>query len=289
MTVKELLKFGKDQLFGRDTGIMDTEVILSYVTGFSREELLAFDDRSVENDLVSLFKVYIERVLKGEPVAYIINSKEFFGLNYFVDNRVLIPRPETEFIVEAVLKYLEIASKDKKSFKCLDVGTGSGTIPVAILNSVFAKLDGDYDISFDAVDVSLDALDVAMVNVEQYSLSNNIHLFQSDLLDFADDCESFDVITANLPYIGEVKHRYVSDDAVKFEPNIALFGGEGGLVLYKKMFQQISDKEIFFNLLIGEFGFGQLEDMEKLLTTFFDQRWTILKDHSGVERVFIVN
>ena len=288
MNIKELLQLGKNRLADRKTAVVDAEVLLSYLTGYTTEQLFVHDAEVVDDSDVALFEVYLKRVLKGEPVAYIIGKKEFFGFDYFVDNRVLIPRPETEFIVEAVLKYLEVASAGNKKFRCLDVGTGSGTIPVAVLNTVFAKLDGDFDVFFDAIDISQDALEVARINVDQYSLSDNVHLFQSDLLDFCDDGESFDVITANLPYIGEVKHRCVTDEAVEFEPNLALFGGDDGLMLYKKMFQQIKEKEIKFNLMIGEFGFGQLDNIKELLDTFFEQRWTILKDHSGVDRVFIV-
>ncbi|MFH1284935.1 MAG: peptide chain release factor N(5)-glutamine methyltransferase [Candidatus Peregrinibacteria bacterium] len=278
MTIKDLLKSGAD--------ILDREVLLAYVLGVPREHLLAHPNEEIPEELAEVFSVYINRVEEGEPVAYITCEKEFFGLNFYVDNRVLIPRPETEQLVERALGYMGDRAKAGRRFRILDVGTGSGNIAVSI-----ARNFGDESCfidRIDAVDRDNDAIDVAKINVGQYSLEDKIHVFQSDLLEFAEDGEEYDVIISNLPYIGTVKNRFVSAATEKYEPGVALFGGEDGLELYKKMFQQIVEKGVKFGILIGEFGFAQREDMEEVLNKYFEQKWRIEKDLAGIDRIFMV-
>ncbi len=284
MTIKELLKEGSSFLGASDTSILDVEVILAFVLGVERDYLIPHDDEEVEEALVDLCKKYLIRVKDGEPVAHIINEKEFYGLNFFVDERVLIPRPETEHLVEEVLDFLR-ESEQEEMFRLIDVGTGSGNIAVSI-----AKVFGDDGglIDFDAVDISEEALEVARVNAAQHAVEDRVRIYQSDLLENVDDGEEFDVIVANLPYIGEVKHHFVSKEAEKYEPNVALFGGEDGLQLYKKMFQQIQDKNVEFKLLLGEFGFAQGDDMRALLNKYFEHKWEVKKDLAGIDRMFIV-
>lgn len=281
MQIKEALKMSRDFLVGHENAILDAELIVAHVLGESREYLLAHDDEEIDDSLLDLLKGYLQRVKDGEPLAYILNEKEFYGLNLFVDRRVLVPRPETEQIVERVMEYIE-SQGGEKNLRILDVGTGSGNMAVAIGRNLNVA-------EVLALDIDEGALDVARTNVEQFSLEEKIELAQSDLLDAVDDGEYFDVIVANLPYIGRVDHRHVSVAAEKYEPDHALFGGDSGLELYKKMFQQMLDKGVGFDLLMGEFGFGQREDMEEMLNKYFEQKWRIEKDLAGIDRIFVVN
>lgn len=243
-------------------------------------------DEEVDEVDEIMFFAYVQRVRNGEPVEHITNQKEFYGLDFFVDNRVLIPRPETEMLVEKVLEFLrEGRSLGSSGFRLIDVGTGSGNISVSIAKTFLD--DGGQIAMFEAVDVSEEALEVAKLNRDQHGLEHVVQIYQSDLLEGVDDGGEFDVIVANLPYIGEVKNRFVSREAEEFEPNVALFGGDNGLELYKKMFQQITDKNVKFKLLLGEFGFAQTEDMEGLLSNYFDH-YSIEKDLAGIDRIFIV-
>ena len=283
MRISEALVKGRELLASSPTASLDAEVLLSYVLGQGRESLFLNAEEILDEGDLKMYEVYLRRAESGEPIAHIINSKEFYGLDFFVDERVLIPRPETEHLVEKVLEYLRLNSEQKKGFNLLDVGTGSGNIPISIVKN-FSEGIGH----FDALEVSDDALDVARLNAEQHGVDDDIDFIQSDLLEVVDDSVYYDVITANLPYIGTEKNRFVSKEAEQFEPNIALFGGEDGLVLYKKMFQQIVDKDIGFGLMLGEFGFAQGEDMRNLLSQFFDQRWRIEQDLAGIDRLFIV-
>lgn len=279
MKIKSLIKQGKEFLADRENALLECELVLAHVLGESREYVFMNAEKEIDDFSVDLFMKYLQRLFEGEPLAYLLNEKEFFGLNLYVDNRVLVPRPETEQIVERVIEFAE-ADEDRK-YKVLDVGTGSGNIAVSLASNELIT-----DVL--ALDIDEEALEVAKINVEQYSLGHKVQLVQSDLLDVIEDGEYFDAIVANLPYIGEVNYRFVSPSAEKFEPNHALFGGESGLELYKKMFQQLEDKGVEFELMIGEFGFEQGKIMEDLLNKYFEHKWVIESDLAGIERIFIV-
>ena len=280
MKIKELLACAVDFLGKRDGALLESELLLAHVLGVEREYLISNAEEDVEMALVDLFYKYVEMIRRGAPIAYITNEKEFFGLNFFVDKRVLVPRPETEMIVEKVLEYFR-SHDNGRVFRILDVGTGSGAISVALAKN-FDKQE------LIALDISPEALEVARINVDQHGVEDKIQLVESDLLEAIDDEENFEVIVANLPYIGVDTNSFVEAKVSDHEPKSALFAGSDGLDLYKKMFQQISGKKIVFKLLVGEFGFGQESDVMMLLSKYFDQNWTIEKDLAGIPRIFIV-
>lgn len=287
MNIGALLKQGGDLLEYRKSAALDCEVILAYVLGVDRAYLLAHNNEEVEVNLSDLFNVYLGRLKKGEPVAYIVQEKEFFGLNFFVDKRVLVPRPETEQLVEIVVNYLNRENREGRTFKVLDVGTGSGNIAVSIAR--YYEEAGIHLLDeVVAVDIEEGAVEVAKMNAAAHGVDHKINIFQSDLLDIVEVKERYDVIVANLPYIGEVKNRFISADVEEHEPRAALFGGYDGLELYNKMFQQILDKQISYDIIIGEFGFAQRKGMEDLLNKYFDQKWNIERDHAGIDRLFVV-
>jgi release factor glutamine methyltransferase len=286
MKIIDLMKKGTLALAGRETAVLDAEVLLCFVLGVDREYLIAHREEEVDGFAVSLFGEYLKQMEGGKPIAYILGEKEFHGLNFFVDERVLIPRPETEQIVEKALDYLRANDESGRKFSVLDVGTGSGCIPISIAHG-FAEAEGEFG-QIDAVDISEGALEVARVNVSQYSFENLIHVFQSNLLEAVDEGEKYDLIVSNLPYIGE-SDGLVEENVKKYEPHAALFGGEGGLELYKKMFQEMDEKDVDFEMMVCEFGFGQGDAMRELLSKYFDQRWAIEKDLAGIDRIFIVS
>lgn len=288
MRIGDLLKQGTDFLKYRKNAVLDCEVVLAHVLGVDSAYLLAHNNEEVSEDLYALFGVYLKRLKSGEPVAYIVQEKEFFGLNFFVDKRVLVPRPETELLVEKVIEYINAQSYKGTKLRILDVGTGSGNIAVALAR-YFEDNGLDLIDEIVAVDSDEAAIEVAKINIEQHTVDHKINVFQSDLLEVLEDYESFDIIVANLPYIGEVENRFVSADVEKYEPSGALFAGNDGLELYKKMFQQIKDKNINFDIMIGEFGFGQKKSLEEVLNKYFEHEWDIEQDLAGIDRVFIIN
>lgn len=284
MSIKELIHEGLDFFGERVNAALDAEVLLAHSLDVDREYLVRNFSDEVDEAVADLYRGYLRRVAEGEPIAYITGSKEFHGLDFYVDDRVLIPRPETEQIVDRVLDYVREHSDGVRRFKILDVGTGSGNIAVSLAK----KIDDNSLEVVEAVDVSDKALEVARLNAEQHGVDHLVHFFESDLLEFVDEGERYDVVVANLPYIGEDTNRFVSAETEKYEPNVALFGGTDGLRLYDKLFQQIKDNDVSFDLMIGEFGFAQREGVASLLNRYFPQRWAIVQDLAGIDRIFVV-
>jgi len=284
MTINDLLNTGMNLLGKTDLAILDCEILLAHVLGVEREDLIKNMHDEVNDDLAKMYLGYVNEVRDGKPVAYITNQKEFYGLDFYVDERVLIPRPETELMVEKALDFIRKNYKGKK-FSILDLGTGSGNIAVSIAKTL---RDEEMIESIHALDISDDAIEVAKENVIQHGVEDIVNVAQSDLLDSAEDEERYDLILANLPYIGEEKHRYVEKNVEKYEPGVALFGGDDGLLLYKKLFQQLKDKNISWKMMCGEINPEQLPDLTTDLIKYFDQNWEVLKDLSGKYRVFVI-
>jgi len=200
MQLKEILKIGKIELRGfSETAILDVEILVSYVLELSRVELIFKDDLEITDEQEKEILQLIERRKQKEPIAYIVNKKEFFGLDFYVDERVLIPRPETEVLVKGVIKLVknlklkvesdqvDIIQENDKSFnkvqvgdfnqylKIIDVGTGSGCIPISLASNL-------ENVAFLAIDISEKTLEVARKNVKRFGLEDRIELQQGDLL-----------------------------------------------------------------------------------------------------------
>lgn len=288
MNISEILKLAKERLNNVQGDYLGIEVILAHVLEKNREFLIAHPDFEIIQPVEERFWALFERFYDGEPVAYLTNKKEFYGLDFYVDKRVLIPRPETELLVDKVLEFAKQieSGKQKKissKIKILDIGTGSGCIAISIAKN----LPGAKVL---ATEISLEALEVARQNAKNHQVEDRVEFLQSDLLGaIVKQGRGFDIIVANLPYIGEKKFNFVSKEALKYEPNLALFGGENGLFLYEKLFKQLTDQSLQPKFLLGEFGFLQGEEMRALLNKFFIQeRWAILEDLALIERVFVV-
>ncbi len=284
MRIDETIK-GYSHLLKRESSPKHIgELLIERILGKDKPWVIAHMDFELSENEVSKFVDLAERYANGEPLAYIFNTKEFYGLDFYIDKRVLVPRPETEFLVELAVDFVQ-----KKCTKVdpviIDVGTGSGCIAVAIGASIYKDFPDAKIVGFD---ISKDALDVALINVKQHSMEDVVELVESDLLSNL-SIQNLDLMVANLPYIGVVTNRFVDEFTEKFEPELALFGGDSGLELYQKMFQQILDKEIQFSLMIGEFCFGQGEEVRSLLSKYFDHKFRIEKDLAGVERYFVVD
>jgi release factor glutamine methyltransferase len=278
MTISALINGALKEIGDSPENRLAIEVVLAYTLKMNKEQLFRSVLKKISEEDITAFMVLFERFKAGEPVAYLTGVKEFYGLEFIVNQNVLIPRPETEHLVDEVLEFVKI--EQVKNLRILDVGTGSGCIAVSL-----AKHIPDAEIT--AVDVSGEALEVAKLNAEKHSVSNRIKISQSDLLENVH--ESFDIVVANLPYIGEKKFNFVSKEALEYEPHVALFGGENGLSLYEKLFEQMDKKSWKPRLLLGEFGFLQGEEVRALLNKYFVQQSVrIVKDYASIERVFVV-
>ncbi|MDX9971250.1 MAG: peptide chain release factor N(5)-glutamine methyltransferase [Candidatus Gracilibacteria bacterium] len=281
MTVSQLLNEAFS-LLGNDK-MLEAELALTHALGVDKVFLIVNKDLDVSEGEVSVFRSYLQRLVEGEPISYITNQREFYGFDFFVDKRVLVPRQETEEIVDRAVAFFRANTRGKKVYKVLDVGTGSGNIAIAV-----AKTLDDMPVFFDAVDISDDAVEVARLNVAQHNLEDKVDVYESNLLSNVPGDKHYDVILANLPYIGTKEHNFVEENVKKFEPNNALFAGETGLELYEDLFLGLLEKNITFDLMIGEFGFSQGEIVRELLDKYFEKQYKIVKDLAGIERIFLI-
>ena len=257
VTVLEALAKNYQDLLNHNiqTAKIDTEVILADVLKISRVSLITKQNTVLNQGQEDLFAKFIKRRKQQEPVAYILNKKEFWNENYYVDKRVLIPRPETEILIEMLLKKV----KDKsKVFQILDLGCGSGCLLISCLKEFNKSLGLGIDIS------SL-ALEVAKKNIQSHKINSRAKLLKLDLFKL-DIKKKFDFILSNPPYLTSSEYRNLSKDVKDYEPKQALVGGFDGILYYKKIisFSKSSLKKNGFLAL--EIGDGQYKKIKKLLT-----------------------
>ncbi len=246
-TTAALLREGVERLreAGSETPRLDAELLLGDAVGVGRTVILAHPDAPVGADAARRYRADLERRAAGEPVAYLRGLKEFFGLAFSVDRRALIPRPETERLVELgeaeLMRRLGAAPRTAGTppLRVVDVGTGSGAIVVA-LAVVLRRRAAPSSVEIHASDLSNDALDLARENAAGHAVADSITFVQADLLPGSggDEEGSFDVVLANLPY---VRHDAMAGlpVAASFEPVVALDGGVDGLEVIDRLLGQL--------------------------------------------------
>lgn len=242
---------------GFDQARLESELLLAGILGLKRLDLYLQHDRPLAPDELERYRNAVRRRLKYEPVQYILGKAAFRDLELYVDRRVLIPRPETELLVGAVLEWSQ--ERDRHG-AVLDIGTGSGAIALCLAH------EGRYE-RVVASDASADALDVARGNAERLVLAARIEFREGSLLDVAADGERFDVIVSNPPYVAESERASLSADVVDYEPAAALFAGAGGLEIIERIVAGSADRLAAGGLLALEIGAGQGADVLALLDT----------------------
>ena len=252
----------------------DCELLLSKALNKKREEILINLRNKINKKQLDKFIFYLSRRKKREPVAYILGYKYFWKFKFFVNKSVLVPRPETEIIVEQALKYIS----DNKSKKILDIGTGSGCIIISILKER-AKC------SATAIDISNKALKVAKINAKMHHLENKIKFINIDVDKF--NTNKYDLILSNPPYINDIDLSRLDDDIKIYEPKEALSGGLNGYKEIKKIIEKSSKILKINGKLIFEIGDTQKEYTKKLLKNNGMYINKIIKDLSGKDRCIV--
>lgn len=270
--VEILLKEGVEVLENiSDSPQLDSEIILAHLLNISRFDLLLNFKKEVDATLANEFAELIKRRADFEPVAYITNEKPFFEDVFYVDKRVLIPRPETEFLV---LKGLELLQNCKEKPKVLDLCCGSGCAGLSILRVV--------DCNLTLSDVSEDALEVAKINGKKlFPQNREIKFIQSNL--FENIKEKYDLIVVNPPYLSsEDMKKFVVSELEK-EPQIAFFGGENGFELSEKILNSASNYLKNDRFIAIELGYEGSKHTKQSYNGLNLQEF--IKDYSGIERV----
>jgi release factor glutamine methyltransferase len=251
----------------------DAERLLLHVLGNNKAWLLAHADDELAEDQASEFLLLIERRFKGEPIQYITGEKEFYGLPFRVKDDVLIPRPETEHLVE---RALELAGRLVRP-RIVDVGTGSGAIAVALAHKLpKARIT--------AVDISGAALDVARGNAERNEVARRIEFKESDLLAAVAD-EPFEMVVSNPPYVPTADRDSLAVEVREHEPALALFAGEDGLDVYRRLIPAAFAVLEPGGFLVMEIGYGQSQAVAALMSESGFEQIEFVPDLQGIPRV----
>ena len=253
MNSLKLLNQGSFQLKckGILSHILDSEILLSKILGKKREKILVNLDQIISNNQIKLYKKLIARRSLKEPIAYILSEKEFWGKSFEVNKNTLIPRPETELMVEKLVTYFK-----QKKVKILDIGTGSGCILVSLLSEL-KKSSGV------GIDISKKALLIANKNAKRYLNETRYKFINKSFKDVYN--YKFDLIVSNPPYIKSIDMKNLDQDIKRFEPHIALDGGNDGLDVIRKVIYKAREILKIDGMLALEIGNGQFKKVSEIL------------------------
>ena len=253
---------------------LDSEILLSKIIKKNRQYLILNSNEELKKENIKSFDYLVKRRKKGEPIAYLINKKEFWKQNFYINQNVLIPRPDTETLVEETLKLFNVNSK----LNMLDIGTGSGCILLSILKerrNFFGT----------GIDISKKAINVARFNAKMHQLSNRVKFYNSDVDKFL--IGKYDLVVSNPPYIKRQDLKYLELDVKGFEPKLALDGGKDGFLKITKVISKTSMLLKRNGRFILEIGFGQKKKILSILkqNNFFINK--VVKDYGKNDRCVI--
>jgi len=253
---------------------LDSEILLSKIIKKNRKYLILNSNEELKKKNIKSFDYLVKRRKKGEPIAYLINKKEFWKQNFYINQNVLIPRPDTETLVEETLKLFNVNSK----LNMLDIGTGSG----CILLSILKERRNFFGIG---IDISKKAINVARFNAKMHQLSNRVKFYNSDVDKFL--IGKYDLVVSNPPYIKRQDLKYLEVDVKGFEPKLALDGGKDGFSKITKVISKTSTLLKRNGRFILEIGFGQKKKILSILkqNNFFINK--VVKDYGKNDRCVI--
>ena len=266
------------QRAGIEEAAEEARVLLGHALKLSKAGIFAGQERILSGEELALLEGLAGRRLKREPSAYILGHKEFYGLDLCVDPRVLIPRPETEALVEAAIGFARsLVDLNKKVITAVDVGTGSGAIAIALALHIPGSM-------IYAVDISSAALEVAAVNIERFKLGERVITVQGDLLQQIN--ARADIIVANLPYVSQGGMRLLQPEIANYEPEVALLSGADGTEDIARLLEQVSGKINQNGAVFLEIGRGQENEIMPLIARRLPGSGvTLINDLAGIHRV----
>ena len=264
-----------------DTPRLDAELLLCQVLAWPRSRLYAHPEHTLSESEHANFLRLVRRRCGREPLAYLLGRKEFYGLDFLVDRRVLIPRPETELLVELAIRKLEDIESVRPEPSVADVGTGSGAVAVALAVHIPS-------IGVHALDVSAEALEVARANCHRHGVAARVELLSGDLL--APLESAVDLIVANLPYVTRAELDALPPEISTYEPRVALDGGADGLELVRRLLGQAEEYLRPRGGILLEIGAGQGLEARTLAARHFpDASIEVHRDLSGLDRVLEID
>ncbi len=279
LTVLEAIKSSTEYLEkkGITSPRLNSELLLSHALNCKRFDLYLAFERPLQKTEIDLYRELLRRRSKFEPLQYIIGKVEFYGLEFEVNSSVLIPRPETELLVESVLEYV----KKDEQLRILDIGCGSGNISIALAKNI-------PNCTVTGVDISQAALETSRRNAKLNGVENQILLVKKNILNEWEFGElHFDVIVSNPPYVSAEEFVKLEPELRLYEPKIALTDGGDGLSYFKKISSLASALLMQNGKLFFEIGAGQAAAVQNILFENQFDNIVIKKDYSDIERIFI--
>ena len=234
------------------SALLDSELLMAKVINKNREYIFLNLNTEINKENLSVFQNMVDQRSEGKPMAYFMNEKSFWKYEFFVNKHVLIPRPDTELIIEQVLKIY----KNKNKINFLDIGFGSGCIMLSILKE-------RRDFKGIGVEICKHALKVCKINAYKLGVSNRVKLYNSDIDKFS--LGKYDLIISNPPYIKNIDLQYLDVDVKNFEPKLALDGGLDGISEIRKVIKKSSELIKYGGKLILEIAFNQKKEVKELL------------------------
>lgn len=274
-TIRSLLRWAYDYLTSRqcESPRLDAELLLAHALKLRRLDLYLDMDRPLDDEELARYKALIVRRCKHEPVAYLLGCREFYGYDFLVDSRVLIPRPETEILVE------QGVARAPQNSRVLEIGCGSGAVIISLL------LERE-DLKAVALDISAGALAVTRENAQRHGVAGRLDLVRGDGLDAVRG--PFDLIVMNPPYIPETDRESLAADVVDYEPHTALFGGEAGLDVLERVLMEAKSSISPKGTIIMEIGAGQDPAVERIAAAAGLELVSWQKDLAGIRRACVL-
>jgi release factor glutamine methyltransferase len=254
MDIQSAINEGENILKSKfiETAKLDTELLMSKAINRDRKYIILNNKKKVDEKQLKIFRNLIQKRSDRKPIAYLINKKFFWKSEFLVDNNILIPRPDTELIIDQVMKF----TKHKNNLNVLDIGVGSGCILVSILKE---KLN----FYGTGIDVSKNCINISRINAINLKVNSRVRLYKSNVDKF--NLGKYDLIVANPPYIIKSDLKYLEKDVVNFEPKLALDGGLDGLSEIRKVIKKSSELVKKNGKFILEIGFNQKNKVINLL------------------------
>ena len=253
---------------------LDSELLMSKILKSNRENIILYPNQIISNRMFSDFKNLLNQRALGKPIAYLVGKKEFWKYEFIINEKVLIPRPDSELIVEKVLEI----TRHRSRLKILDIGVGSGCILLSILKE-------KEDFYGTGIDISRKCLDLSKLNANRLELKGRVKFFKSDVDNF--NYGKYDLIVSNPPYISSAYLKYLDKDVINFEPKNALNGGIDGISEIRKVINKSSELIKINGKLVLEIAFNQKERVSELLINqgFYINK--VVKDYANNARCII--
>lgn len=280
-TVAELIKKGADSLEDRSsTPRLDAEVLLRFILGFNSTQLVIERSMEVSTEVYAEFLKLIERRSAGEPVAYLVGTKEFFGREFKVDTHTLVPRPESEHLVEEILQF--VTQTRFRDITILDLGTGSGILLITLIREL---TDRGINARGVGVDISAEALKIAKKNADKICPRDSVAFRHGSWWQPIKSDERFNIVVTNPPYIS-IHDKNVSPETA-FEPQRALYSGVDGLDDYRTIVSELSKHLEPNGMFCGEFGHTQSKAIQEIISSACPNlSLSVIKDMAGHDRLF---